>query len=164
MNRDLFYEIGTEEIPARYINNALKEMRDILTKNLNDLNIQFEEIDIKATPRRFAILVKNISEKQADLHEEYKGPAKKIAYDAQGNPTKALTGFVKGKNGLLENVELRKIGDDEYVYLSVEKEGKETKIFVKDILENVVRGVNFPKPMRWGGKNLKFIRPIRWFI
>ena len=164
MNRDLFYEIGTEEIPARYINNALKEMKEILTKNLNDLNIQFEEIDIKATPRRFAILVKNISEKQADLHEEYKGPAKKIAYDAQGNPTKALTGFVKGKNGLLENVELRKIGDDEYVYLSVEKEGKETKIFVKDILENVVRGVNFPKPMRWGGKNLKFIRPIRWFI
>lgn len=62
----------------------------------------------------------------------------------QGNPTKALTGFVKGKNGLLENVELRKIGDDEYVYLSVEKEGKGTEIFVKDILKNVVRGVNFP--------------------
>lgn len=83
-------------------------MKDILTKNLNDLNIQFEEIDIKATPRRFAILVKNISEKQADLHEEYKGPAKKIAYDEQGNPTKALTGFVKGKTDCLKMLSLEK--------------------------------------------------------
>ncbi|WP_028828386.1 glycine--tRNA ligase subunit beta [Proteocatella sphenisci] len=164
MNRDLFYEIGTEEIPARYINNALKEMKDILSKNLNDLNVQFDEIEIKATPRRFAILVKNIDEKQRDLKEEYKGPAKKIAYDTEGNPTKALTGFVKGKKGSIENVELRKVGDDEYIFLNVEKPGKETILFVKEILENVVRGVNFPKPMRWGGKNLKFIRPIRWFM
>lgn len=164
MNRDLFYEIGTEEIPARYINNALKEMKDILSKNLNDLNVQFDEIEIKATPRRFAILVKNIDEKQKDLKEEYKGPAKKIAYDNEGNPTKALIGFVKGKKGSIENVELRKVGDDEYIFLNVEKPGKETILFVKEILENVVRGVNFPKPMRWGGKNLKFIRPIRWFM
>ncbi|MGB5822791.1 MAG: glycine--tRNA ligase subunit beta [Proteocatella sp.] len=164
MNRDLFYEIGTEEIPARYINNALREIKDILTKNLNELNIDFEAIEVKATPRRFAILVKNIAEKQKDIKEEYKGPAKKIAYDSEGNPTKALLGFVKGKKGILENVELRAAGDEEYIYLTVEKHGQETQLYVKQLLENVIRNMNFPKPMRWGGKNLKFIRPIRWFI
>lgn len=164
MNRDLFYEIGTEEIPARYINNALKEIKDILTKNLEELNIDFEKIDVKATPRRFAILVKNIAEKQKDIKEEYKGPSKKIAYDAEGNPTKALLGFVKGKKGDIDNIELRMTGDEEYVYLTVEKQGQETELYVKPLLENVIRNMNFPKPMRWGGKNLKFIRPIRWFI
>lgn len=164
MNRELFYEIGTEEIPARYINNALKEIKDILTKNLNELNIDFEAIEVKATPRRFAILVKNIAEKQKDIKEEYKGPSKKIAYDSDGNPTKALLGFVKGKKGNLENIELKTAGDEEYIYLTVEKQGQETDIYVKQLLENVIRNMNFPKPMRWGGKNLKFIRPIRWFI
>lgn len=164
MNRDLFYEIGTEEIPARYINNALKEIKEILTKNLNELNINFEAIEVKATPRRFAILVKNIAEKQKDIKEEYKGPSKKIAYDSDGNPTKALLGFVKGKKGLVENVELREAGGEEYIYLTVETQGQETQLYVKALLENVIRNMNFPKPMRWGGKNLKFIRPIRWFI
>lgn len=164
MNRDLFYEIGTEEIPARYINNALKEIYDILSKNLNSLNISFENIEVKTTPRRFAIVVRNIAEKQTDLKEEFKGPSKKIAYDADGNPTKALLGFVKGKGGNIEDVELRKAGDEEYVYVTVEKKGKDTVEYVKDILETVIRNINFPKPMRWGGKNLKFIRPIRWLI
>lgn len=164
MNRDLFYEIGTEEIPARYINNALKEIYDILSKNLNSLNISFENIEVKTTPRRFAIVVRNIAEKQTDLKEEFKGPSKKIAYDADGNPTKALLGFVKGKGGNIEDVELRKAGEEEYVYVTVEKKGKDTVEYVKDILETVIRNINFPKPMRWGGKNLKFIRPIRWLI
>jgi len=164
MNRELFYEIGTEEIPARYINNALKEIKDILTKNLNELNIDFEAIEVKATPRRFAILVKDIAENQKDIKEEYKGPSKKIAYDSEGNPTKAFLGFVKGKKGNLENIELKAAGDEEYIYLTVEKQGQETQLFVKQLLENVIRNMNFPKPMRWGGKNLKFIRPIRWFV
>lgn len=164
MNRDLFYEIGTEEIPARYINNALKEIYDLLSKNLNALNIEFESIEVKTTPRRFAIVVRNIAEKQKDLKEEFKGPSKKIAYDADGNPTKALLGFVKGKGGNIENVEIRTSGEDEYIYLTVEKKGEETVKYVKDVLENVIRNMNFPKPMRWGGKNLKFIRPIRWLI
>lgn len=164
MNRDLFYEIGTEEIPARYINNALKEIYDLLSKNLKALNIDFESIEVKTTPRRFAIIIRNIAEKQQDLKEEFKGPSKKIAYDQDGNPTKALLGFVKGKGGKLEDVELRTSGEDEYIYLTVEKDGQATVNYVKDMLENVVRNMNFPKPMRWGGKNLKFIRPIRWFI
>ena len=123
MNRDLFYEIGTEEIPARYINNALKEIYDLLSKNLKALNIDFESIEVKTTPRRFAIIIRNIAEKQQDLKEEFKGPSKKIAYDQDGNPTKALLGFVKGKGGKLEDVELRTSGEDEYIYLTVEKDG-----------------------------------------
>lgn len=164
MNRDLFYEIGTEEIPARFIKNALKEINDLLTKNLEELRIEFDEILVQTTPRRFAIVVKNIGASQSDVKEEFKGPSKKIAFDQDGNPTKALIGFAKGKGGNPANVVVKEVNGEEYVYLTIEKNGQATKLFVKDILENIIRGMNFPKPMKWGGKNLKFIRPIRWLI
>ncbi len=164
MSRDLFFEIGTEEIPARFINNALLEIENILTKDLGAKRISFDEIKTYATPRRFAIQIKNVAEKQSDFQEELKGPSKKIALDADGNPTKALQGFVKSKGGELDNVVFKNIDGDEYVYLTIFSQGKETKLFVKAILENVIRNMNFPKPMKWGNKNLKFIRPIRWLI
>lgn len=164
MSKDLFYEIGTEEIPARFIHNALLEMEDIIAKNLKSLRISFDEIKTYATPRRFAILVKNVSEKQSDHEETIKGPAKKIALDSEGNPSKALLGFVKSKGGNPEDVFFLQINDEEYAHIKISSQGQDTKVFVKDILENVIRSVNFPKPMKWGNKNLKFIRPIRWLI
>lgn len=164
MTRDLFYEIGTEEIPARFINNAIADIKRIATENLNELRIGFESIEVFATPRRFAIYIKNMEEKQANLEETFKGPAKKIALDANGAPTKALIGFVKGKQGNLDNVEFVEVNGEEYAYIAVFSEGKEAKLYIKQILENIIRNINFPKPMKWGNKNIKFIRPIRWLI
>lgn len=164
MSIDLFYEIGTEEIPARFINNALLEIETILKKNLDSLRISYDQIKTYATPRRFAIQIQNIAEKQSDYEELIKGPAKKIALDASGSPSKALLGFVKSKNGELENVEFIDINGEEYAHLKLFFQGKETKLFVKDLLENIIRNINFPKPMKWGNKNIKFVRPIRWLI
>lgn len=164
MTRDLFYEIGTEEIPARFINNAIDDIKRIATENLKELRIKFESIDVYATPRRFAILIKNMEEKQADLEETFKGPAKKIALDANGEPTKALIGFVKGKKGNLDQVEFIDINGEEYSQITVFSQGEDTKFYIKQILESIIRNMNFPKPMKWGNKNLKFIRPIRWLI
>lgn len=164
MAKDLFYEIGTEEIPARFINNALSEIETILKKDLDSLRISYDQIKTYATPRRFAIQIQNIAEKQSDYEELVKGPAKKIALDSSGSPSKALLGFVKSKNGEIENVEFIDINGEEYAHLRLFSQGKETKVFVKDILENVIRNINFPKPMKWGNKNIKFVRPIRWLI
>ncbi len=161
---DLFYEIGTEEIPAGYINNAISDIKRILKQNLENLRIEYEDVLAYATPRRFAILVKNISERQTDFEEVLKGPSIKIAFDKEGNPSKALTGFVKSKGGELENVEFIEVNGEEYAHLKVFSEGKETESFAKELLENVIRNINFPKPMKWGNKNIKFIRPIRWLI
>ena len=164
MSRDLFYEIGTEEIPARFINNALLDIENILAKDLMSKKISFDEIKVFATPRRFAILVKNVAEKQSDSEEVIKGPAKKIALDSEGNPTKALLGFVKSKGGVMEDVQFINVDGEDYAHLRVYSHGRETKQFIKDILDHVIRNINFPKPMKWGNKNIKFIRPIRWLI
>lgn len=164
MTRDLFFEIGTEEIPARLINNAIQDMKRIATENMEALRISFEKVEVYATPRRFAILIKGVSEKQTDLEEVFKGPAKKIALDADGNPTKALIGFVKGKKAEIDAVEFKEVNGEEYAYVKVFSEGLETKIFIEEILNKIIRNTNFPKPMKWGNKNIKFIRPIRWLI
>lgn len=164
MTRDLFYEIGTEEVPARFINNAVKDMERLARESLKSLRIDYEHIDVFATPRRFAIHIKNVQEKQADLEEVFKGPAKKIALDQEGNPTKALIGFAKGKGADVANVEFIAINGEEYAHVKSFSEGLETKKYIKEILENIIRNTNFPKPMKWGNKNIKFIRPIRWLV
>lgn len=164
MTKDLFYEIGTEEVPARFINNAIADMTRIATESLNDLRIGFESIEVFATPRRFAIHVKKMEEMQSDFEETFKGPSRKISLDSDGNPSKALIGFVKGKKGNIEDVEFININDEEYAHIKVFSKGEPSEKFIKEILENIIRKTNFPKPMKWGNKNIKFIRPIRWLI
>lgn len=164
MAKDLFYEIGTEEIPARFISNALYDIEKAAKEKLAELRISFEEIKVYTTPRRFAIHITNVSETQEDREEMIKGPAKKIAVDQEGNPSKALLGFVKSKGGEIENVEFLETNGEEYAYLKLYSKGQLFESFIKELLEHIIRNVNFPKPMRWGNKNLKFIRPIRWLI
>lgn len=164
MYRDLFFEIGTEEIPARFINSALNDINNIIKNYLDELKISFKNVEVYATPRRFAVVIRELNEKQNNLEDFIKGPSKKIAFDENGNPSKALLGFVNSRNGTIENIETVKNGNDEYVYLRLFKEGKDTVFFIKDILDKVIRNINFPKPMKWGNKNIKFIRPIRWLV
>lgn len=164
MYRDLFFEIGTEEIPARFINSALNDINNIIKNYLDELKISFKNVEVYATPRRFAVVIRELNEKQNNLEDFIKGPSKKIAFDENGNPSKALLGFVNSRNGTIENIETVKNGNEEYVYLRLFKEGKDTVFFIKDILDKVIRNINFPKPMKWGNKNIKFIRPIRWLV
>lgn len=164
MTKDLFFEIGTEEIPARFISSAISDMKRIASEQLQLLRIPFDSIEVFATPRRFAILIRQMADRQEDLQETFKGPAKKICLDENNNPTKALIGFVNGKKGKLEDVTYRDVSGEEYAHLTVFAPGEESVSFIKDILDSIIRGTNFPKPMRWGNKSIKFIRPIRWLI
>lgn len=164
MNKDLLLELGTEEIPARFISSTKKSMKSFLEKKLKELRISFDEITIKSTPRRFSIFIKSLADTQQASTEEIKGPSKKIAFDENKNPSKALSGFLKSKNVSLDDITFVKNGNEEYVYVVKKLPAEETVSYLKEIFEQMIDSLSFPKPMRWGGNKIKFIRPIRWIL
>ncbi len=164
MNKKLLFEIGTEEIPARFISKTKTDMKDYLEKTLKELHIKHKSIDLKCTPRRFVIIIDELAETQETVEEELKGPSRKMAFDENNNPSKALIGFLKGKNVSADDVYFKTVGKDEYAHIRLKKEGKEVKDLLKDIFEGMIKSTTFPKSMRWGGKNIRFVRPIRYFV
>ncbi|WP_352407773.1 glycine--tRNA ligase subunit beta [Acetoanaerobium noterae] len=164
MNKKLLFEIGTEEIPARFIAKTKADMKGYLEKTLKELHIEYKSIELKCTPRRFVVVIDELAENQATVEEELKGPAKKIAFDENNNPSKALLGFLKGKDISPEEVYFKTVGKDEYAYIKLTKEGQAVKGLLKDIFEGMIKSTTFPKSMRWGGKNIRFVRPIRYFV
>ncbi len=164
MSNYLLFEIGVEELPARFVSSTLDQIKNNLTKLFNEKRISFDNIQILGTPRRLTFIVDGISEKQSDLEEEVKGPAKKIALDDDGNFTKPALGFMKSKGLKEEDVVFKVVGKDEYIFGTIRQAGKETSEVLKEILPQAVKMVVFPKAMRWGGKNMRFARPIRWMV
>ena len=164
MEKDLLLELGTEEIPARFISSTKKSMKSFLEKKLKELRISFDSVNIKSTPRRFSIFINKLSEKQTESIEEIKGPSRKIAFDDNNNPSKALLGFLKSKDVSIENIKFVKNGNEEYVYVQKKLESLKTESYFKEIFEQMIDSLSFPKPMRWGGNKIKFIRPIRWIL
>ena len=164
MNNYLLYEIGVEEMPSRFVESTLGQLKDNLTKALTEKRVGFSEIETYATPRRLVLVVKGLADRQADLEEEVKGPSKKIALAEDGSFTKAALGFMKGK-GLGENdVYFKDLDGTEYIYATIREAGEDTEKILCDVLGEIVKAVVFPKSMRWGGKNMRFVRPIRWLL
>lgn len=164
MNNYLLFEVGVEELPSRFVSSTLQQIKNNLIKMLGENRIEFNEINTYGTPRRLTFIVKGISERQSNLEEEVKGPSKKIALDADGNFTKPALGFMKSKGLKEEDVVFKTVGKDEYIFGTIRQEGKETSEVLKNILPEAVKSVTFPKAMRWGGKNMRFARPIRWMV
>lgn len=164
MNNYLLFEVGVEELPSRFVSSTLDQIKSNLTKMFNENRIEFSDIKTYGTPRRLTFIVENISERQSNLEEEVKGPSKKIALDADGNFTKPALGFMKRKGLKEEDVVFKTVGKDEYIFGTIRQEGKETSEVLKTILPEVVKNVTFPKAMRWGGRNMRFARPIRWMV
>ncbi|MBC5995604.1 glycine--tRNA ligase subunit beta [Romboutsia ilealis] len=164
MNNYLLFEVGVEELPSRFVSSTLEQIKNNLTKLFNENRIVFDDIETYGTPRRLAFVVKGISDKQSNLEEEVKGPSKKIAVDADGNFTKPALGFIKSKGLKEEDVYFKQVGKDEYIFGTIKQEGIETSEVLKTILPEAVKAVTFPKAMRWGGKNIRFARPIRWMV
>ncbi|KXZ39694.1 glycyl-tRNA synthetase beta chain [Alkalithermobacter thermoalcaliphilus JW-YL-7 = DSM 7308] len=164
MNKCLLFEIGTEEIPARFINSAIDQIKQNTQKIFNENRLSFGQICVYTTPRRLTLVVNDLKEMQSDLEEEVKGPSKKIAFDENNNPTKPLEGFMKSKGLTLENIYFKQSGKEEYVYGKITQKGRDTKEVLKEVLPEIVKSITFPKSMRWGGKNLRFARPIRWMV
>ena len=164
MNNYLLLEIGVEELPSRFGQTTLDQIENNLSKLLKEERVSFNEIKKYATPRRLTFVIADLANKASDLEEEVKGPAKKIAVDSEGNFTKPALGFMKSKGLDPKNVYFKQVGNAEYLFGTIKQEGKDTKEVLKNIIPEAIKNVTFPKAMRWGGKNMRFARPIRWMV
>ncbi|MCQ4923784.1 glycine--tRNA ligase subunit beta [Tissierella sp. P1] len=164
MSKNYLLEIGVEELPARFVGDALEQLQTNTSDFLKEERINYNSMKVYSTPRRLALIVEGLEDKQEDLKETVKGPAKKIAFDSDGNPTKALLGFMRGQNIDIASIYVEDHNGVEYVYADVVKEGKEIEEILKENIPNIIKSINFPKSMRWGGKNIRFARPIRWLV
>ncbi|MFI3209761.1 MAG: glycine--tRNA ligase subunit beta [Peptostreptococcaceae bacterium] len=164
MSNYFLFEIGVEELPSRFANSTLNQIKQNIEKSLKEERISFSSITSYQTPRRLTYVINDICEKQDDLEEELKGPSKKIAVDENGNFTKPALGFIKSKGLKEEDITFKTFGKEEYLFATLKKEGIKTSEVLKEILPKAIKNTTFPKAMRWGGKNMKFIRPIRWMV
>ena len=157
-------EIGVEELPSRFVNMAIEQLDEKSKKLLQENEIGFADVKVYATPRRLSLVIEDIAEKQSDIKKEVKGPAVKIAYDEDKNPTKPLLGFMKSQNISEEEIEIREVKGTDYVFANIYSIGRDSSEILKEIIPLLIRDINFPKNMRWGGKNIRFARPIRWIV
>ena len=160
---DLLFEVGTEEIPARLVPGARRDLESGFVSALGVLGIQCRgSVTVEATPRRLALVAEGLPEKQDDRAELLKGPSKQIAFDAGGNPTRAALGFARKAGVAPEELE---VGDDGKLTVSRTIAGRRTHDLLAEVLPQVVLGVRFPRSMYWAGKGSpRFIRPIRWLV
>ena len=163
---ELLFEIGMEEMPARFIRPAMKQLADMAGERLASLGImpQGAEIKTAGTPRRLALLAKDLLESQPDRVETMLGPPVQHAFDKDGNPTKAAQGFAKSQGVTVE--ELKKIASDKGERLGFEKkiQGRPAAEVLVELLPALVEKLHFPKNMRWGSLQFRFARPIHWFL
>jgi len=164
MNNQLIFELGTEEIPAGYILPALKNLKKHLAGSLADLDLTCREIKCGATPRRLVLCVEDLLDCQPDKTEDILGPPKKAAFGADGKPTKAAAGFVKSKGADLADIQIAHTPKGEYLMLRQEKKGRPTAELLVELLPDLIKGIPFPKSMRWGASRTSFARPIQWVL
>ena len=160
MKRDLLFEIGTEEIPAHVMPHLLEDLAQQAETMLKEHRLSYEKVRTLGTPRRAALIVTGLAERQEDINTETRGPSVAIAFDADGNPTKAGVGFARGQ-GVDPSTLIQRDG---YVYAAVHESGAATAELLTSLLPDLVRAIPLPNSMRWGDLDFRFIRPIRWFV
>ncbi|MGO5472847.1 glycine--tRNA ligase subunit beta [Streptococcus hyointestinalis] len=163
MTHNLLVELGLEEMPAYVVTPAMKQLGEKMKAFLADNRLTFEDIEVFSTPRRLAVRVKGLADKQSDLEEDFKGPAKKIALDADGNFTKAAEGFVRGKGLSVDDITFREVKGVEYVYVTKHEEGKPARE-VLETVTSVLKDLTFPVNMHWANNTFEYIRPVHTLI
>lgn len=164
MAKDFLLEIGTEEIPTGYISGALALIEKNFSDKLNEYKISFQSIKTFATPRRLVLFVSDLQEKQNDIEEEVIGPPKKVSIDASGNFTKAAEAFANSQGITVNDLFVINKDKKEYVGYIRKSKGRETKLILSDFLPEFILSLNFPKSMRWGEGDIRFVRPIHWLL
>lgn len=164
MSKDLLFEIGLEEVPARFLRAAMEQLQDKLVKWLDASRIAHGEVTAFATPRRLAVWVQNVADKQEDVSEEVKGPSRKIALDDSGQWSKAALGFAKSQGVDPESFTFKELGGVEYIFVTKNSVGVDTKSILSEGLLGILTSMTFPKNMRWGAHEFKFVRPIKWMV
>ena len=157
--KKLLFEIGTEELPANYMPNILKDLKALALKKLRDARVPFADVTVMGTPRRLAVLVSGVEETQADSTEEFKGPAVSIAY-TDGEPTTAAQGFARGKGVDVKDLGVR----DNYIYAVKHIQGRATSELLPHVLREILTNIPFPNHMRWADFDFRFLRPIHWLV
>ena len=163
MAKNLLLEIGLEEMPAHVVMPSMKQLENKLSAFLSDNRLSFDTVRAFSTPRRLAVHVANVEDKQADTQEDVKGPAKKIALDAEGNWSKAAQGFVRGQGLTTDDITFRELKGVEYVYVTKKTQGK-TAEEVLTGLKDVITSLTFPVTMHWSNYDFEYIRPIHWLV
>jgi len=164
MTKELVFEIGTEEIPSGYMTPALRDLEAEACRLFQEERITFSGVRTLGTPRRLALYVERLEETQSDRVREVVGPAKAVAYDQEGHPTKAALGFARAQGLPVENLQVRALDRGEYVVAAIEERGAHLDELLPILLPRLVASLSFPKFMRWGQGSFRFVRPIRWLL
>lgn len=164
MPKDLLLEIGLEEVPARFVRAAMEQLKDKTEKWLQGSRLAYDEVRAYATPRRLAVLVAGLADRQEDVNEEVKGPARKIALDETGAWSKAALGFSRSNGVEPDQLFFKELGGVEYAYANKSSKGVDTASLLPEALPALVTSLTFPKNMRWGDYELRYVRPIRWLV
>ncbi len=163
-NKTLAFEIGTEELPAFDLHDATTKLGSIAAKALDSAKIPHGTVDVYTTPRRLIVLVADVPERTESSVEEFRGPSAKIAFDENGQPTKAAIGFAKGKGVDPSALERRDENGVEYVYAVKETPSIDVASLLPDLLGSIITGIEWPKSQRWGSRREQFSRPVRWLF
>ena len=163
-NKTLAFEIGTEELPAFDLHDATTKLGGIAAKALDGAKIPHGAIDVYTTPRRLIVIVADVPERTEASVEEFRGPSAKIAFDENGQPTKAAIGFAKGKGVDPSTLERRDENGVEYVYAIKETPSIDVASLLPDLLGSIITGIDWPKSQRWGSRREQFSRPVRWLL
>lgn len=162
--KDFLLEIGTEEIPASYMQWVLPEISRLAGEALEKARLGHGGVSAKGTPRRTVLFVRDLEDRQQDLTEEYKGPAWNRAFDASGNPTKAAAGFARSKGVSVDDLQMRSVDGVDYAFAMVREEGRPTSEVLPGLLPGIIGRIVFPKNMYWKDPSVRFARPIRWLL
>ncbi len=161
---ELLFEIGTEEIPAGYIRPALAYLEQAAGKHFARLDLAHGRIRTMGTPRRLALVVDDLQDRQPDKVVEHKGPSKKAGLDSSGNPTKAAVGFAGSRGIAVEDLKVVETPKGEYLVAVEDVRGCAARELLPDVLRDLVLAMPFPKSMRWGRGSITFARPIQWLL
>jgi len=164
MAKELLLEIGTEEIPAAFLPRALGDMETLIRKTLAEERIPFGTVETMGTPRRLVVAVSAVAENQEDEIQEKLGPAKRVAFDDQGRPTKAALGFARGQGLDMSELETAVTEKGEYLVARKKISGKATRDLLADLLPRFITAIPFRKSMRWMNLEMRFARPIHWIL
>ena len=160
----LAFEIGVEEIPAFDLDSANKQLEKMVPAAFADARIPFDSIEIHSSPRRLIVMAYGVADATEALVEEYKGPAAKIAFDADGNPTKAAIGFARGKGLSPENLERREVNGTEYVFATKNIPATPVADLLPEVLTGFITAIKWPRSCRWAAYREYFVRPVRWIV
>ncbi len=161
---DFLIEIGTEEIPARFVRLLLDGMKNGFVRELKANRIDFRSIRTMGTPRRLSLVIEGLSPSQQAGSEVIFGPPRSVAFDENGKPTKAAEGFARSQGVSIDELQVMTKGKGEYIAVVKEEEGRATSEVLPEIIKRVLLTLHQPKSMRWGNRDLRFVRPLHWIV